>query len=146
MWQVIEGEEERGRGEETRMICLLFLEFLFYLMFMSYWSVVDLQCYISFSCTTRFSQIIFHLNLLQNNDCIFTCCITYPCRLSILYKILFISYHTFILPLSQLVNTCLFSISLNLFSVLLYTTICFLFYIPYIHDGKECLSFSDIFH
>ena len=66
---------------------------LFFNYFLN-WSVVNLQCYVSFRCTAKwFSytytyilfQILFHYRLLQDIEYRSLCYIVGPCCLSILY-------------------------------------------------------------
>ena len=66
-------------------------------LFFSNWSIVDLQCHISFKCTAVlysytciFFQIIFHYRLLQDIKDRFLCCIIGPCYLSSFYIVVYV--------------------------------------------------------
>ena len=81
-------------------ICELPFAFLKIILFFN-WSIADLQCFVSFRCTTEWfscvyiyilSQINFFYRLLQNIDYSSLCYTVSPCWLSILHIIVYISY------------------------------------------------------
>ena len=82
-----------------------------------YWSIVDLQCHVSFRCTAKwfiyiyvyiyiyFFQILFHYRLLQDIEYSFLCYTVDLCWLSILYIVVYIcSSQAPNLPLPLTVN------------------------------------------
>ena len=97
------------------------------------WCIVDLQCYISFRCTT---VIWFFLIWNYTSFGYIPCGVhKHPCKFFILYLVIFnllilFTYSGPFLVLSPLVTTSLLSVPVTLFLVLLYF-VCLLYLVLY---------------
>ena len=90
----------KNKGRKEEWICFLYFIFFSFFFFLNlfYWSMVDLQCCLSFQCTAKWFSytsiyilfhILFHYGLLQDMEYSSLCYTVGPDCLSILYIIVF---------------------------------------------------------